>query len=328
MKAQIIRAGPQLSVQDLGRNGHRASGVGTSGALDPFAARVANLLVGNDEAAAVIEIALGNFRARFEDDRLIAWCGGEFSAQVEGKQIPPGHVFLVRANDEIMITDPKRGHRAWLAVSGGIDVPLVLGSRSTDLRGAFGGFDGRTLRDGDLLPLGEGSDTSRKWIRTLGDTRLSSWSAQLQWANPVTYYPSLRIIRGTDWDRFGESTHELLTSEKFAITSETDRMGARLDGPELKRNETSDLLSEAVTPGTIQVPPNGKPILLLGDCQTIGGYPKIAHVITVDLPIAAQLRPGDEVRFREISLEQAHALLLQRESDLARFLLGLDLKIS
>lgn len=328
MKAQVLRAGPQTTVQDLGRNGYRASGVGTGGALDPFAARIANLLVRNDEADALIEIALGNFRMRFEDERLIAWCGGDFDVQVDGIQIPPGHCFLVRANDEIVIKNPKRGYRAWLAVSGGIDVPLVLESRSTDLRAAFGGLDGRVLRDGDSLSFGEESHGVRKLKKILGDACLSSWSAQREWTNPVNFYPTLRIVRGPDWARFNEAAHDLLTSEKFIVTSEADRMGVRLDGPELKRMETSDLLSEAVAPGTMQVPPNGQLILLLGDCQTVGGYPKIAHVITVDLPMAAQLRPEDQVRFQEVSLSDAHSLLLQRERDFEQFCIGLDLKTS
>jgi antagonist of KipI len=136
----------------------------------------------------------------------------------------------------------------------------------------------------------------------------------------------LRFIRGVDWNRFNSSTLQRFTSEAFGVSSDSDRMGVRLDGPELKRKEETDLVSEAVAPGTIQVPPGGKPILLLGDCQTIGGYPKIAHVITVDLGIAAQLRAGDSVRFLEVSLQDAHRLLLERERDLERFRIGLSLQ--
>ena len=328
MIAQVLRAGPLASVQDLGRFGHRAIGVGSGGALDPFAARVANLLVGNEEAAALIEVTLGNFRIRFTDERVIAWCGGAFQAQIGQEKIPAGHAFLVRAGDELSANAPQIGCRMWLAISGGIDVPLVLGSRSTDMRAGFGGLDGRALRDGDDLPLGEMSAMNRARAKALRDESLSSWSAQREWTSTAARYPILRIVRGVDWTRFDASVHQALTSEKFTVTPEADRMGVRLDGPELKRKETGDLLSEAVSPGTIQVPPNGKPILLLGDCQTIGGYPKIAHVITVDLPIAAQLRTGDEVQFQETSLSEAHSLLLQREGDLDRFRIGLDLKTS
>jgi antagonist of KipI len=144
--------------------------------------------------------------------------------------------------------------------------------------------------------------------------------------SPAKRYPALRFIRGVDWDRFNASTLQRFTSEAFAVSPDSDRMGVRLDGPELKREDESDLISEAVAPGTIQVPPSGKPILLLGDCQTIGGYPKIAHVITVDLGIAAQLRAGEGVRFFEVSLQDADRLLLERESDLERFRIGLSLQ--
>jgi len=326
MNARIIRGGPQTAVQDLGRLCHRAIGVGTSGALDPFAACIANILVGNHETMAVIEIALGSFRMRFADERLIAWCGGEFDVRVEYCVVPPGHVCVVSPDEELAVKSAKNGCRLWLAISGGIDVPVVLGSRSTDLRAAFGGFDGRTLRDGDELELGEWSPLARKRMALLRESRLSNWSAQKEWSSPSVQKLRLRFIRGTDWNLFSESARDAFATAGFIVTPEADRMGVRLDGPELTRNETNDLLSEAIAPGTVQVPPNGKPILLLGDCQTIGGYPKIAHVITVDLPAAAQLRPDDQVRFQEISVAQAHSLLFQRAHDLELFRVGLALK--
>ncbi len=302
MMAKVLRVGPQASVQDLGRVGHRAIGVGTSGALDPFAGRVANLLVGNDEGAALIEIALGNFRLRLEDERLITWCGGDFDVEITERKVPAGHTYFVGAGEEIAIMNAKTGCRAWLAISGGIDVPRVLESRSTDLRAAFGGFNGRSLRGGDELALGELPVAGREWMVLLREARLSSWSAPRAWASTSMHHSVLRFIRGTDWKDFCDQTHQALAEEKFTATQ------------------------EAVTPGTLQVPPNGKPILLLGDCQTIGGYPKIAHVITVDLPIAAQLRPGNAVRFREVSLEEAYQLFFERERELERFQIGLSLR--
>jgi antagonist of KipI len=144
--------------------------------------------------------------------------------------------------------------------------------------------------------------------------------------SPAKRYPVLRFVRGVDWDRFNASTLQRFTSEAFSASPDSDRMGVRLDGPELKCDDEIDLISEAVAPGTIQVPPSGKPILLLGDCQTIGGYPKIAHVITVDLGIAAQLRAGDRVRFSEVPLQDANRLLMERERDLERFRIGVSLQ--
>ena len=328
MTVQILRAGPQSTIQDVGRVGYRAIGVGTSGALDPFAARVANILVGNDEQAAVIEVALGNARMRFADERLIAWCGGDFDVRIADCLIPAGHACRVAPNEEVAIKGAGQGCRLWLAISGGIDVPIVLGSRATDLRAEFGGLEGRALRDQDELALDESSAVATQRMKSLRDSRISAWSAQKEWSLPARRDVVLRFVRGSDWNLFDESAHHAFATAKFVVTAEADRMAARLDGPELKRNETHDLLSEGVAPGTIQVPPNGKPILLLGDCQTIGGYPKIAHVITVDLPIAAQLRASDDVRFHEISVSEAHSLLIGRERDLAIFRTGLSLKNS
>ena len=293
MKIDVTRAGFLTSVQDLGRLGFRQFGVSVGGALDSHALRVANLLVGNDESAAGLEITLGGLRLRFVDDRIVAWCGGGFDVRLGSTSVAAGHAALVRAGQELMFNQPKVGCRCWLGISGEIDVPIVLGSRSTDLRTNFGGFDGRALRDGDTLPLGRNSERNDEAIQQL-------------------------------------------TNEGFSVTAEADRMGARLDGPELKRADnvpgpaaasSMDLISEAVVPGTIQVPPGGKPIVLLGDCQTIGGYPKIAHVISVDLPIAAQLRVGDRVRFHEVSLTEAHQLLAERERDLAEFRVGIKLHV-
>ena len=320
MNAVVTRAGFLTSVQDLGRTGFRQFGVSTSGALDSFALRVANLLVGNDEGAAGLEITLGGLQLRFEDERIVAWCGGEFDVQIGSRALPAGHVAHLQAGDELKFGRAQIGCRCWLAISGGIDVPVVLGSRSTDLRANFGGLEGRTLRDGDVIPLSKwpGSPTPA--------TAISSWSAPHDWVSPARRGPILRFIRGIDWERFNASTLQRFTSEAFTVSPDSDRMGVRFDGPELKREDETDLISEAVAPGTIQVPPSGKPILLLGDCQTIGGYPKIAHVITVDLGIAAQLRAGDGVRFFEVSLQDAHRLLMERQRDLERFRIGLSLQ--
>ena len=325
MSLSLTRAGFLTSVQDLGRNGFRQFGVSLGGALDVFALRVANLLAGNDESDAGLEITLGGMRMRFEDKRVIAWCGGEFDVRVGSTALPAGHSCLLNADDELTINQPKVGCRAWLTISGGIDVPFVLGSRSTDLRANFGGLDGRALRDGDGLPLGKQSEFSRSLIDLLREQRVASWSSPAEWSSSAKTETVLRIIRGVDWSRFNDVTIQRLTRDAFVVSSDSDRMGVRFDGPELRRNDDVDLVSEAVAPGTIQVPPNGRPILLLGDCQTIGGYPKIAHVITVDLPLAVQLHAGDRVRFSEVSIADAYRFLLERERQLERFRIGLSL---
>jgi len=339
MKIRMLRAGFLTSVQDLGRNGSRRFGVSVGGALDAHALRVANLLVGNDASAAGLEVTFGGLHARFADERIVAWSGAEFDVRVGSTSLPAGHPVLVRDGEELSIDRPRIGCRAWIAVSGGIDVPLILGSCSTDLRGNFGGLNGRALRDGDELPLGERSGRSKVLIEKLREEKIARWKPPHDWSSPARREPVLRFIRGSDQNRFNAATFQRFTSEAFAVSPDSDRMGARLDGPELGRIDGAaegcrsgamevGLISEAVAPGTIQLPPSGKPIILLGDCQTVGGYPKIAHVITVDLPIAAQLRAGDQVRFREVSLVDAHQLLLERERNLEQFRLGLQSHLS
>jgi antagonist of KipI len=348
MEMIVTRAGFLTSVQDLGRAGFREFGVSTSGALDSFALRVANLLVGNEDGAAGLEITFGGVQLRFQDERIVAWCGGEFDVQIGSRPLPAGHVARLQAGDELKFGRAQIGCRCWLAISGGIDVAPILGSRSTDLRANFGGLDGRALRHGDILPLSPRPGSSRD----VGATeRISSWTAPHDWVSPAKRNPILRVIRGVDWKRFNPppvaaatygvadaslsavalakaETRQRFTSEAFTVSPDSDRMGVRFDGPALRRIDEGDLISEAVAPGTIQVPPGGRPILLLGDCQTIGGYPKIAHVITFDLGIAAQLRAGDHVRFSEVSMADAHRLVVERERELDRFRIGLSLHAS
>jgi antagonist of KipI len=367
MNATVLRAGFLTTVQDLGRTGLRQFGVSLGGALDSHALRVANLLVGNNESAAGLEVTLGGLRLAFADERLVAWCGGEFDAQLRSTSLPAGHAAVIREGEELTIDRAKAGCRAWLAVSGGIDVPPMLGSRSTDLRANFGGFDGRALRDADEVPLGINSERAEILIDKLREEKIARWKPTHDWSSPAQREPVLRVVRGLNWDCFDSSAHHALTNKAFVVSPDSDRMGARFESPELKRNDDVagpgeagqllqsksrtgrseangrswatqpidpigcppgakrvDLVSEAVAPGTAQVPPAAKAILLLGDCQTIGGYPKIAHVITVDFSIAAQLRPGDQVRFREISLADAHQLLAERERHLEQFRRGLQ----
>jgi antagonist of KipI len=316
---KVLRAGPLTTIQDLGRTGHRRDGVSLGGALDLQAARVANLLAGNVENAALIEVPLGNASFQFQDARVIAWCGGEFKVQLGSEHVPDGHAIRVESGEQLTIGSADHGCRLWLAISGGIDVPLILGSRSTDLRAGFGGLEGRGLRTGDELALG-------KLVSLSTNARISSWSAPREWSRTTLAHPILRLVRGAEWEEFTDANRTAFFDNAFTVSPQCDRMGARLEGVVLERNQPNERLSEPVAPGTIQVPNDGAPIILLGDCQTIGGYPKIAHVITVDLPFAAQLCPNDSVHFREVSLAEAAALFRARERDLERFRVGLQLR--
>lgn len=324
MSLRIVRSGALTSVQAGPRLGSRRFGVSSGGALDLVALRVLNTMVANEAQAAVLEIVSGIVRLEFSDPRLIAWGGGEYEVRLGQTLLPAGHVAAVDGNEAISFAGPKEGFRAWLAISGGVDVPEILSSRSTDVRAHFGGWHGRPLQDGDVIPLGSHSSRSIALLKGLGILGVADWSAPFEWTHSSAALPILHFLRGKDWESFDEPSRRGFSGATFSVAPESDRMGIRLRGELLRRDDDEDLISEAVAPGTIQVPPGGEAILLLGDCQTIGGYPKLAHVISTDLPRAAQLRPGEGVMFQEMSLADAHARLWQLERDLAKFAIGLE----
>jgi antagonist of KipI len=327
MSALIRQSGFLTTVQDAGRAGWRALGISPGGACDPFAVRLLNLLTGNAEAAALLEIALGGLRLEVEEPRLVAWSGGGFIVRIEGAFLPPGCPALLRPGEQIAFSYAHSGCRAWLSITGGVETPRILGSRATDLQARFGGLDGRALRGGDRLPLGEPSARAQRLMEAMETQPIASWTAPGNWTRTALAEPSLRVVRGAEWEHFRSEAHAAFLGEPFTVTPDANRMGARLAGPPLPLAREGELLSSGVTCGTLQAPANGPPILLLADAQTIGGYPKLAHVITVDLPVAAQLRPGDLVRFQEVTLREAHELLRERERHLARFRIGLSLRM-
>ena len=305
MEIRIHRAGMLTTVQDLGRRGHRASGVPLSGAMDVFALRVVNLLVGNPENAAALEFTLRGPELEFSADTVVAVGGAEFGA------LPRWQPIRIVAATRLNFNAASWGCRGYLAIAGGLELAPVLGSRSTYLRAALGGYAGRALRDGDVLrAAGLAPQVTGRWH--IDERILPAYSAS----------PVVRVVRGAQAEEFGP-----LAEATFSVSPKSDRMGLRLAGPALPRKVTGDLISRTVVPGTIQVPPDGQPIVLMADAQTIGGYPQIAHVISVDLPLVAQLRPGDSVRFREVTLAEAHALLLARERALAILHEGLAAKL-
>lgn len=306
MEIKIHRGGMQTTVQDLGRTGHRGVGVPLSGAMDPVALRVANLLVGNSEHAAALEFALVGPELEFLQDTVVALGG------VEWEGLPSWQPMAVRAGEHIRLGAAKRGCRGYLAVAGGIAVDPVMGSRSTYLRGGFGGFQGRALHDGDMLPM-------TAVTRQLGD----HWWIDGRVLPAYSAHPVVRVLRGAQAEEFGAAFFE----SEFKVSPQSDRMGLRLAGPTLVRSSKVDLVSSAVAPGTVQVPPDGHPIVLMADAQTIGGYPQAAHVISVDLPLMAQLRPGDTVKFTEVSLAEAQKFALTHEHALALLREGLAQKL-
>lgn len=303
---EVLRAGMLTTVQDLGRPGHRAMGVVQGGAADAFALRVANLLVGNPEDAAGLEFTLIGPELKVVRDSLVALGGAEF----EG--LPRWQPVRIPAGTVLKLGHARSGCRGYLAIAGGVEVPPVLGSRGTYLRAGLGGHEGRALRDGDALSVPAVNRTVR-----------DHWHIDERIVPPYSSHPILRFVRGAQAGEFGEP----LLAGEYAVSVQSDRMGLRLAGPEQVRRSSVELLSSPVAPGTVQVPPDGRPIVLLADAQTIGGYPQIGHIISPDQPLAAQLRPGDRVRFQEIGLEAAHELALAREHALAMLREGLAQKL-
>lgn len=333
MSIEVLQGGLLTTVQDDGRHGFRRDGVSTCGALDQFALRAANILVGNSPKAAVLEITLAGCALHFTANNLIAICGGDLTPEAAGEIVPCWRPIFVAANTVLHFKAARVGSRAYLAVACGFDVPVVLGSRSTDLRAKFGGHAGRALRAGDSLECLPASDAAAKvpeWLAASHTNVTLSFPRWFVSANSRPRYaakPTLRVIAGSEFAKFEEASLRAFFEREFSVTTEANRMAYRLRSEEnLKLVARREQTSMTVAPGTIQVPPDGNPILLLADCQTTGGYPVIAHVIRADLPIVAQSKPGDALRFVEVTLDEAHHLYLERERTLVQLNCALRFK--
>lgn len=316
---RVLRAGLLTTVQDRGRRGLREYGVATGGVMDAAAHRIANLLIGNADNDATLECTLIGPELEFGADTLISVCGGDLGAMLDGRPLDLWCAAIARAGSVLSFSGRRSGCRAYIAMAGGIDVPQVLGSRSTDLMACFGGMGGRALRVGDeILTHPPGRLSRQMEQRIAGEPRMAR-SAGRSIRPRIDDELVVRIVSGPEHDRFSGASRAVLTAGVFEVTAHSNRMGLRLRGPSLFLAGLYDLFSSPVAPGTIQVPPSGEPIVLMADHQTIGGYPRIASVITTDLPLLAQAAPGQRMRFRAVDVSDAQALLAQRERDLSMF---------
>lgn len=331
MKIEVLSPGLMTSVQDLGRYGFQKHGVIVSGAMDSYALRVANILVANRQGEAALEITLVGPKLKIEKGTLLALTGGNLSPVMDGKPVPMWRPIYINKDSVLEFGACRSGCRAYLAVAGGFDIQEVMGSKSTYLRAGIGGFQGRALQKGDILesniPGGELADRVMKHLRKAGTVfSAPSWYVDRGYipaaANPV----SIRVMPGRQFECFTTDSRERLFSQPFLITTQSDRMGYRLSGTVLKLTEHLELISEAVALGTVQVPPDGNPIILLADRQTAGGYPKIAQVATVDIPRIAQVKPGGKLMFTRVSVEAAEQLYLQKEQDIETLKTAINLK--
>lgn len=319
---RVLRPGALTTVQDGGRHGWRHLGVARAGALDPDLAALANRLVGNPPDAAVLELTFNGPTLALPAPARIALCGAAMTATLEDADgtrhvVPPGRPVTVPAG-LLHLGSMGHGLRAWLAVAGGFDVLAVLGSRSTDLRGGFGGLDGRALRAGDLLRVGN-LDLGEAGVADIDAPAAPGWwidlDADVPPDAPIRYVPSaLPIATG-------------LASHAWTVDPRSDRQGLRCAGDALVA-ELPEQVSAAVAPGTVQLPPDGRPIVLLADAQTVGGYPRLGHVIAADLPRLAQRRAGDALRFVAVSPDEARAAWTQRTARIARLEWAIDLAIA
>ena len=314
---QVIKPGVQSQLQDLGRLGFQDLGVPVCGVMDEWSHRIANLLVGNAQDEATLEIVLMGPSLLFEAATQVAICGADLSPRLNGEPVPMQQCIEVPAGGQLEFGRRVGGLRAYLAVRGGFDVAPVMGSRSTYVRGGFGGFQGRALRKGDVLAFADAPAAAPAPALHI--------PGQLPPSDLATVTP-VRVVVGEHWTDFSDETQALFSAATYKINPQSDRMGYRLDGPALPRREAVELISEAMGFGTIQVPSDGQPIVLMAERHSAGGYPKIAHVIAVDLPVLAQLAPQQQLRFEIVSLETAQSLYLQREKTMAQLRQTLGVK--
>lgn len=297
---KVIQPGLLSTIQDLGRWGFGKIGMPVAGAMDDYAARIANLLLCNDEHEPVLEVTYIGPALTFETATQFVITGGDLQPRLNDQPCALWTIQQANAGDSLSFAGMRTGCRAYLAVAGGFQVTPVMGSASTYLRGKLGGHDGRALQTGDRLEIADEASSA----------------ALVGWRLPEEFLPperdSIRVILGPQDDAFTPEGIQTLLSAAYRISNEADRMGYRLEGPTIEHVHSADIISDGIALGAIQVPAHGTPIIMLADRQTTGGYTKIANVISVDIPLVAQKKPGDTLRFEAISIEEAQALYRQR----------------
>ena len=304
MSITVLHPGMLTTIQDQGRTGYQQFGVPVSGAVDPRSAAVANILAGNEEGEAVLECTVMGPQLRFDQPAVIAVTGADLGPTLDGVPMDNYRAVRVGAGQVLRFTGPKCGCRAFIAVAGGLDIPQVMGSRSTYMKAKIGGFHGRKLEKEDVLGLrAPGMEPKALATRSIAP----EFRARAEY--------TLRVVPGPQDDAFTPAGMETFLTGVYTVTAEFDRMGCRLEGPEIAHKTSGDIISDGIAFGAIQVPSSGQPIVMLSDRQTTGGYTKIANVISADFRILGQLKSGDKVRFEKISLSAAQeALLAQRAS--------------
>ncbi|WP_411349909.1 biotin-dependent carboxyltransferase family protein [Paenibacillus sp. WLX2291] len=324
MSLSIEKPGLLTTIQDIGRIGYGQYGISRSGAMDGLAHRLANWLVGNPDHAATLEMTWSGMTALVEQDCWIAITGSDMQPCVHGKPVPMWRPVFVSAGSRLLFKQSVSGCRAYIGIAGGWQGEQIMGSTSTYLRAGLGGLDGRPLQAGDKISAaqsysGFSQQTSRQAAVSLqqNDVAAVNWRVS---ANLIPQYGKqavIRVLPGRQWEDFDGPMQQMLLEQEYRITPQSDRMGYRLSGSELQTMQPQQYISEAVSQGTVQVPPDGQPIILMADRQTLGGYAKIAQVISLDLPRLAQMAPGDQIHFQLIDMEEAQRLYVGWVRELA-----------
>lgn len=306
MGIKFANGGFLTTVQDMGRIGYQESGMSVSGVMDQRSAALANILVGNDENEAVLEVTLMGPMMQFTADNIIAVTGGNLGPKLNGKELPMYQAVRVKKGDNMSFAGMFSGSRAYVAFAGGLDIPAVMGSKSTNLKSKVGGYQGRKIGGGDEIAF-----AAPKTVLPNMDKR------KLTPEDFTAAEQVIRVVLGPQDDCFTEKGIETFLTETYTYTNESDRMGCRLEGEVIEHKNGGDIITDGIAFGAIQVPSHGRPIIMMADHQTTGGYTKIGAVISVDLPKVAQSRPGYKVKFQKVSVEEAQALYVAQKKEFA-----------
>ncbi|MGH0522764.1 biotin-dependent carboxyltransferase family protein [Bacillus cereus] len=315
MDVEVLHAGMFTTVQDLGRSYYQQFGVPVGGAMDKNALRLINMLVGNEENEAGLEMTILGPKLLIKKTTLLAIGGVDMEPLLNGERIPLWRPILAEEGSMLCFGKVKNGCRAYVTFAGGIHIERTLGSKSTYIRAAIGGIEGRMLKKGDCFQIGTYSEMANRFIQDLQkDERIKTkWVISNSVLPKYKKHPKLRVIVDFEYDQFKEESRKVFFTKEYKVSNYADRMGYRVEGEVLNRIEEKEILSSPVTFGTIQVPNGGQPIILMADRQTTGGYPRMGNIISVDLPLLAQLKPGDYVSFEKITLEEAEQLYIEQE---------------
>lgn len=308
MGIRVLKGGMLTTVQDLGRTGYQSQGFGVSGAMDVRAFKIANLLLDNPENEAVLEFSLIGPTLQFASETIIAITGGDFQPTINGKPAPMYTAIYMNRGDILEFHSARTGSRGYVAFSSYLDIPVVMGSRSTNIRSSIGGFKGRKLQAGDYLLF----RAKRRYLPFFLSRKLDLDEYDQE-------ETTVRVVMGPQDDHFTKEGIQKFLSEEYIVTSDFDRMGCRLEGPFIAYKNTSDIISDGIAFGSVQVPSHGKPIILLSDRQTTGGYAKIATVASVDIPKVVQRKTDHKIRFQAITVQEAQRLYMEEIHELDEF---------